>query len=112
MRCRSLGTKVKTWALPRLWRLVAVFLQRRTGIDPESVHVGFVVDNVGTETGFLRVLRFSPASFIPPVLHYMEKRKKLTTFIRGLYNKLQGCGASIPSAAEPFTEKKMLKFYE
>jgi hypothetical protein len=27
----------------------------------------------GTETGFPRVLRFSPVNFIPPVLHYTEK---------------------------------------
>jgi hypothetical protein len=28
----------------------------------------------GTGAGFSRVLRFSPVNFIPPVLHYMEKR--------------------------------------
>jgi hypothetical protein len=27
----------------------------------------------GTETGFPRVLWFSPVSFIPSVLHYLEK---------------------------------------
>jgi hypothetical protein len=28
----------------------------------------------GTGTGFPLVLRFSPVNFIPPVLHYTEKR--------------------------------------
>jgi hypothetical protein len=40
-----------------------------------SVHVGFVVDKVALGQVFPRVLRFSPVSFIPPVLHYTEKRK-------------------------------------
>jgi hypothetical protein len=70
--------------------------------------VGFVVDKVGTGTGLSRVLRFSPVNFIPPVLHYLEKRKKkkLIIFITGLHNKPQGCGASVASAAGPFTTKK------
>jgi hypothetical protein len=29
----------------------------------------------GTETGFPRVLRFSPVTFIPPVLHYLKNEK-------------------------------------
>ena len=55
-----------------LWlrQLVAGLLPQRTGFDPGSVHVGFVVDKVT-----LGVLRFSPVSFIPPVLHYKVKRK-------------------------------------
>jgi hypothetical protein len=48
---------------------------RRPGFDPGSVHVGFVVDKVALEQVFPRVLRFSPVNFIPPVLHYKEKRK-------------------------------------
>jgi hypothetical protein len=62
--------------------------------------VGFVV-------AFPRVLRFSPVNFIPPVLHYLEKQKeKLIIFITGLHNKPLGCGASVASAAGPFTTKK------
>jgi hypothetical protein len=34
------------------------------------VNVGFVVDKVALGQVFLRVLRFSPVNFIPPVLHY------------------------------------------
>jgi hypothetical protein len=70
--------------------------------------VGFVVDKVALEQVFPRVLRFSPVNFIPPVLHYMEKKngKNLIIFITGLNNKPQGCGASVASAAGPFTTKK------
>jgi hypothetical protein len=45
-----------------------------------------------------------PVNFIPPVLHYLEKRKILI-FITGLHNKPQGCGASVASAAGPFKKK-------
>jgi hypothetical protein len=42
---------------------------------------------------------------IPPVLHYLEKTKKLIIFITGLHNKPQGCGASVACPAGPFTTK-------
>jgi hypothetical protein len=77
--------------------------------EPGSVHVGFVVDKVALENVFPRVLRFPPVSFIPPVLHYNEKRRKLIIFITGLHNKPQSCGASVASAARPFTKKKFMK---
>jgi hypothetical protein len=35
----------------------------------------------------------------------MEKRKKII-FMTGLHNKPQDCGASVASAAGPFTKKK------
>ena len=60
-------------AVPWLRRLVAGLPPLRHGFDPESVHVGFVVDEVALWQVFLRVLRFSPVSFIPLVLHYLEK---------------------------------------
>ena len=56
-------------AVPWLRWLVAGLSQRRPGFDPESVHVGFVVDKVALGQVSLRVLRFSPVSFIPSVLH-------------------------------------------
>jgi hypothetical protein len=37
------------------------------------------------------------------VLHYEEKRKKLIIFITWLHNKPHGCGASVASAARPFS---------
>jgi hypothetical protein len=61
------------WTVPWLRRLVAGIRPRRPGFDPGSVHVGFVVDKVALGQVFLRVLRFLPVSFIPPVLHYLEK---------------------------------------
>jgi hypothetical protein len=94
---------------PRLRRLVAGLSPRRPGFNPGSVHVGFVVDKValGQVPPPPRVLRFSPINFIPPVLHYKEKRKiKLIIFITGLHNKPQGCGTSVASAAGPITTKK------
>jgi hypothetical protein len=72
--------------------------------------VGFVMDKVALGHVFLRVLRFFPVNFIPPVLHYTEKRKKLIIFIIGFHNKPQGYGASVISVAEPFTTKKGQKF--
>jgi hypothetical protein len=57
-----------------------------------------------------------PSQFIPPVLHYKEKRKTLIIFIRGLHNKPQGCSTSIVSAAGHLTKKngalKELKHHE
>jgi hypothetical protein len=41
-----------------------------------EARVGFVVDKVALGQVFPLVLRFSPVNFIPPVLHYTEKRKK------------------------------------
>jgi hypothetical protein len=39
------------------------------GFAPWSIHVVFVVDKVGLGQVSLRVLRFSPANIIPPLLH-------------------------------------------
>jgi hypothetical protein len=41
-------------------------------------------------------------------LHGKTKKKKLIIFITGFYNKPQGCGASVASAAGSFTTKKKL----
>jgi hypothetical protein len=37
--------------------------------NPRAVHMGFVVDKVAQGQVFLLVLRFSPVSIIPPLLH-------------------------------------------
>lgn len=42
---------------------------RRPGFDQRPVLVLFVVDNVTLWQGFRRILRFSPVSVIPRVLH-------------------------------------------
>ena len=56
---------------------------------------------------FPLVLRFIPVNLIPPVLHYNKIRKILIIFITGLHNKPQGCGASVASAAGPFSKRKL-----
>jgi hypothetical protein len=100
-----LQQSVPSETVPWFKRLVAGLSPRRLGIDPGSVNVGFVVDKVALGQVFPLVLRFYPVSFIPPVLHYTEKRKKkLIIFITGLHNKPQGRGASVASAAGPFTK--------
>jgi hypothetical protein len=62
-------------------KINASCIPRRPGFDPGSVHVGFVVDKVALGQVFHPVLRFSPVNFIPPVLHYLEKWKKLIIFL-------------------------------
>ena len=101
--------KCKLMSVPRLRRLVAGLSPRRPGFDPVSVQVGFVVDKVALGQVFPRVRRFSPVYFIPPVLHYTEKAKKeLIILITVLHNQSQGCGASVASAAGPFTTNKKM----
>jgi hypothetical protein len=92
VRFRSVGVgRVRLYrAVPWLRRLFTGLSPLRAGFDPGSVHVGFVVDKVALGQVFSRVLRVFPVSFIPPVLHDTEKRKKLIIFITGLQNKLQG----------------------
>jgi hypothetical protein len=53
-------------AVPWLRRLVAGLSPRSPVFAPRSVHVGFVVDKVALGQVFLRVLRFSPVSIVPP----------------------------------------------
>jgi hypothetical protein len=54
-------------AVPWLKRLVAGLSVRKPRFAPSLVHVGFVVDKVALEQGFLRVLQFSSVSIIPPL---------------------------------------------
>jgi hypothetical protein len=67
--------------LSGLSRLVAGLPPRRPGFDPGLVHVGFVVDKVALGQVFPRVIRISSVNFITPVLHYLEKWKKLIIFL-------------------------------
>jgi hypothetical protein len=94
--------------MPGLRQLVTGLSPRRPGFDPCSVHVGFVVDKMALGQVSPRVLRFSPVNFTPPLLHYTKKWKKLIIFITGLYNKPQGCGGSVASAAGPFSKKNLV----
>jgi hypothetical protein len=108
------GATYSRKAVPWLRRLVAGLPPRRPGFDPESVHVGFVVDKVAQGQVVPRVLRFPPVNVIPqfhstgaPLLGKMKKLIiRLFIFITGLHNKPQGCDASVASAAGPFSRKK------
>jgi hypothetical protein len=53
----------------------------------------------GTGTGFSLSVSFHRCSIT-------RKNEKLITFITGLHNKSQGCGASVASAAGPLTTQK------
>jgi hypothetical protein len=77
----------------------------KPGFDPWSVHVGFAVDRVAMGQVFPRVLWFSH-QFHSTGAPFLGKTKKLIIFITGLPNKPVDCGASIQSAAGPFTKKK------
>jgi hypothetical protein len=91
---RMPGKPIPKVAVPWLRRLVAGLSSRRPGFDPGSVHVGFMVDSVALGHVFPRVLRFSPVSFIPPVLHYLEKRKNESS-------SSQGCTIRLKAAVRP-----------
>jgi hypothetical protein len=61
--------------------------------------------------------RFFPSTSVFPCQFHStgapllgKTKKELMIFITGLYNKPQGCGASVASAAGPFTTKKKLQF--
>jgi hypothetical protein len=73
--------------VPWLRRSVVSLSPRRPGFDPGLFHVGFVVDKVELGKVFPEYFGFSSVNFIPPVLHYRKKKKKLIIFIRGLHNK-------------------------
>jgi hypothetical protein len=62
--------------------------------------VGFVVDKVSLGQVFSQYFGF------PLSISFHHEKKKLIIFITGLHNKPQGCGASLASAAGPFTKKK------
>jgi len=54
---------------PWLRQSVAGLSLQRPGFDHGPLHVEVLVDKVGLIRGLLRVLRFSPVSVIPSMLH-------------------------------------------
>jgi hypothetical protein len=81
----------------------------RSGVGPCTV---ICSGRSGAGTGFSpRVLRFPLVSFIPPVLHGLEKDKIIIIIIIiiiiGLHKKPQGCRASVASAAGPVSTNRV-----
>jgi hypothetical protein len=71
--------------------------------------VGFVVENVALGQVFPPSTWVFPCQFHStgaPLHGNMRKKLIIFIFITGLHNKPQGCGASVASAAGPFTIKK------
>jgi hypothetical protein len=70
--------------------------------------VGFLVDKLALGQVFPPSISVFHCQFHSTggPLHGKTK-KKLIIFITGLYNKPQGCGASVVSAAVPFITKKI-----
>ena len=67
-----------------------------------------MVDKVAWGQVFPRVLRFSPVSFIPPVLHYLEKWKSWSSFSSSLS---QGCTISLLKRFPPRSYRWMLRLW-
>jgi hypothetical protein len=63
--------------------------------------VGFVVDKVALGQVFPLSISFHRCSL-------QGKNEETIIFITGLHNTPQGCGASVASAAGPFTTKKVM----
>jgi hypothetical protein len=60
----------------------------------------------GGQSGIFPNTSVFPCQFHSTGAPLHGKTKKLIIFITGLHNKPQGCGASVASAAGPFTAKK------
>lgn len=55
--------------MPCLRRFVAGLSRQRPWLDPRSIHVEFMVDNMALGHVFLPVIQFSPVSIILQMLH-------------------------------------------
>jgi hypothetical protein len=99
---KSVFYMARTMAQAVSRRPATVEVRVRSRVSPCRIFSG----QSSTGTGFFfQYLGFPLFVFIARVLHYTEKQEKLIIFIRGFHSKLQGCGASVPSAAVPLTTK-------
>jgi hypothetical protein len=76
--------------------------------------MGFVVDKVALGQVFPPSTSVFPCQFHSTGATLLGKGQKIiiiiVVFITGLHNKPHGCGASVASAAGPFTAKKKNNF--
>jgi hypothetical protein len=70
--------------------------------------MGFVVDKVALGQVFPQYFGFPLYISFHRCSITWKNEKKLNVFITVLHNKPLGCGASVASAAGPFTTKKTL----
>jgi hypothetical protein len=70
----------------QLRRVVAGFSLRSPGFDRSSVHLCFVVNKLAMGQVLVRVIFFSPVSYIPSMLHtYLHLRVDLSWGMNGRY---------------------------
>jgi hypothetical protein len=96
-------------AVPWLWRLVAGLPPRRPGFDPGLSMWDFWWTKWHWDRFFPEYFGFPlSVSFHRCSITWKSEKKVifLFIFITGLHNKCYGCGASVASAAGPFTTKR------
>ena len=74
-------------AVPWLRRLVPGLSPLRAGFDLRPVHVSCVAGKVALGQVFLLVLRYSPVSYIPPMLHTYQTAMVFVPRNRGVLDR-------------------------
>jgi hypothetical protein len=100
-------TNYRTGTMPWLRRLVAGFPPRRPGFETGSFHVGFVVDKMVLGQVFSKYFGFPLSISFYRCSIEMEKTEKISSSSQGCTKSQKAVGASVASAAGPFTKKKL-----